>query len=235
MIAQLIGGRLLESSPRHGRGARSAVVTSAAIHVGLVGLAVWGKAAPRRLHERLAERVVSVRIAPVVPSRDAEAPRAAGKHVAGFRILEAPLDVPVGVPPIDLTRAATQEEDFTGRLVPGGVADLGVASLPAMHAEPIDGDLADRTPYLVPGQMGPPYPEELRDDRPDGLVIVRFVIDTLGHVEVPSLHVVEATHPLFAQAVRAALNRLRYVPASRAGHPVRVRMEQRFEFHLAAP
>jgi TonB family protein len=235
MIAQLIAGRLLESSPRHGRGARSAAVASTATHVGLVALAVWATAVPRHLRERSAEHVAAVRLAPVIPARAAEPRRTASRQIAGFQILQAPPDVPVGVPPIDLTKAATKEEDFTGRLVPGGVADLGLAPLPPMRAEPIDGELADRSPYLVPGQMGPPYPEELRDDRPDGLVVVRFVIDTLGRVEVPSLHVVEATHPLFAQAVRSALNRLRYVPASRAGRPVRVRMEQRFEFHLAAP
>jgi protein TonB len=234
MIARLIGGRLLESTPRRSRGARSAAVTSVVIHGGLVALGVWGTATPRRLHERLAERVAAVQLAPVIPAR-AEPRSATSEHVTRFQVLQPPLDVPVGVPPIDLTRAVTEEENFTGRLVPGGVADLGIASLPPIRFEAIDGDLADRTPYLVPGQMGPPYPEELRDDRPDGLVVVRFVIDTLGHVEEPSLHVVEASHPLFAQAVRSALNRLRYVPASRAGHPVRVRMEQRFEFHLAAP
>jgi len=228
MIAQLIGARLVESSPLHRRGARSAAVASAATHVGLVALAVWATAVPRHMRERSAERVAAVRLAPVIPVRAAEPRRAADKRVTGFQILQAPPDVPVGVPPIDFTRAATKEEDFSGRLV-------GLAPLPPMRSDPIDGDLADRTPYLVPGQMGPPYPEELRDDRPDGLVVVRFVIDTLGRVEVPSLHVVEATDPLFAQAVRSALDRLRYVPASRAGHPVRVRMEQRFEFHLAAP
>jgi hypothetical protein len=38
---------------------------------------------------------------------------------------------------------------------------------------------------------------------------------------------------LFTDAVRHALERLRFSPAAVGGRKVRVRMEQRFEFHLA--
>src|SRR5262249_39756672 len=143
-----------------------------------------------------------------------------------FQILRIPPDVPGRVPPIDFTASVTRAEDFTGRGVAGGFAQVRAVSLGPPRTDPIDGALADESPYLQPGQMGPPYPEELRDDRPDGLVVVRFVIDTLGHVEVPSLHVIASTHPLFAASVRATLGQLRYVPASQSGRPIRVRMEQ---------
>ena len=234
MIAQLIGGRLLESSPRPGRGARSAAVTSAVVHSGLIALAVWATATPRRAAGKSVERVALVPLPTIAQARVVE-PRPVVRRKPGFQVLQAPPDVPMTIPPVDLTHMATREEDFSGRGVPGGVAYVSLARLPLSRNDPIDDDLADQRPYLLPGQLGPPYPEELREDRPDGLVVVRFVIDTLGRVEVPSLNVVVATNPLFAASVRAVLDRLRFLPASQAGRPVRVRMEQRFEFHLAAP
>jgi hypothetical protein len=235
MIAQLIGGRLLESSPRPRRGARPAAVASTALHAGLVALAVWGTATPRRAVGTATEHVAAVQLPAIRPERVPER-RRVPPHKTGFQILRVPPDVPTTIPPVDLTVTATHEEDFSGRRVPGGVADLSFAKFPPVsRSEPIEGDMADASPYLLPGQMGPPYPEELRDGRPDGLVVVRFVIDTLGHVEVPSLKVVAGSHPLFVASVRSALDRLRYAPASQAGRLVRVRMEQRFEFHLAAP
>jgi TonB family protein len=235
MIAQLIGGRLLESSPRPRRGTRPAVA-STAVHAGLVALAVLGTAAPRHAGGKTAERIAVVRLPDLTPARPAESAPSPARHEKprGFQILQAPPEVPTTVPPVDVTRPATIAEDFSGRGVMGGIA-AGVARLPVLHIDPIDGEAVDQSPYLLPGQMGPPYPEELRDDRPDGLVVVRFVVDTLGRVEPPSMSVVTATHPLFAASVRATLDRLRFFPASQAGRHVRVRMEQRFEFHLAAP
>jgi hypothetical protein len=63
--------------------------------------------------------------------------------------------------------------------------------------------------------------------------VVRFVVDTLGRVEPPSLDIVQSSHPLFLASVRTALDHLRFLPARFSGRRVRVRMEQRFEFHFA--
>jgi TonB family protein len=93
--------------------------------------------------------------------------------------------------------------------------------------------VADDAPYLLPGQFGPEYPDMLRAAAPDGYVLVRFVLDTLGNVEPPTLAVVQATHPLFVSSVQSALTRLHFAPARFSGKRVRARMEQRFEFHLA--
>ena len=156
----------------------------------------------------------------------------------GFQVLQAPAEIPSSISLADLKEPATIPEDFSGRGVEGGLASgLGLSVVPVTttaSADPIDGDLADQPPYMLPGQMGPAYPETLRKEAPDGLVVVRFVIDTLGHVERPSLAIVESTHPLFVASVRSALDRLRFLPARFSGRLVRVRMEQRFEFHLAA-
>jgi len=156
----------------------------------------------------------------------------AAVHRREFRILVAPLDIPTVLPPIDVRAPVTREADFDGVGVPGAiVAAFSPAAVGTGDAY-TDGEV-DRKASLLPGQMGPAYPDSLRSDALDGLVIVRFVVDTAGQVESPSLHFVGATHALFAEAVRSALDRLRFSPAELAGHRVRVRLEQRFEFHLA--
>jgi periplasmic protein TonB len=234
MTAQLIGGRLLESTPRRARRARSAMA-STAIHAGLIALAVWrtipGPAEPVHLAEHVS-LIPMPTFALAKPPERAASPEKVRAHE--FQVLEAPPDVPATIPPVDLTRPAALAEDFSGKGIPVRVAEVSLVR-PAPRNDPIEGDAADQSPYLLPGQMGPPYPEELRDDRPDGIVVVRFVIDTLGRVETPSMKVLAASHPLFVASVRATLGRLRYLPASLSGRRVRVQMEQRFEFHLAAP
>lgn len=159
-------------------------------------------------------------------------PRPASPRLAepshGFQILVAPVEATVVLPSIDLTHLVTREADFSGRGVAGGTN--GVVEI----TEPVDNDRVDRPASLLPGQMLPTYPEALRDEAPDGMVVVRFVIDTVGRVETPSLSVMRATHREFVDAVRAALDRLVYSPAQVGGHNVRVRTTQRFEFHLAS-
>lgn len=49
----------------------------------------------------------------------------------------------------------------------------------------------------------------------------RFVVDTLGQVELPTVHQVESTSLEFAQSVRSSLHALRYRPATHEGRPVR--------------
>jgi protein TonB len=170
------------------------------------------------------------------PTREAERSdtkhRTASPRLAepphGFQILIAPVEATVVLPSIDLTHVVTREADFSGRGVAGGTS--GVVEI----TEPVDDDRVDRPASLLPGQMLPTYPEALRDEAPDGMVVVRFVIDTVGRVETTSLSVMRATHREFADAVRAALDRLVYSPAQVDGHNVRVRTTQRFEFHLAS-
>jgi protein TonB len=216
---------------------RTALAASVLVHAALIGLAVQRATGPRaRPRER--ERVDFVELAPTDRTSRAEKsdakPRTASPRLAkpphGFQILIAPVDATVSLPSIDLTRLVTREADFSGRGVAGGGGGNGVIEV----TEPVDEDRVDRPASLLPGQMLPNYPEALRDEAPDGIVVVRFVIDTVGRVETPSLSVMRATHREFVDAVRAALERLVYSPAQVDGHHVRVRTTQRFEFHLAS-
>jgi TonB family protein len=83
--------------------------------------------------------------------------------------------------------------------------------------------------------VAPLYPEQLRITGVTGAVTVEFVVDTTGRVEDGSLHVVGATHPLFAAAVRDAAPGMHFRPAVRGGHLVRQQVIQSFQFVLQPP
>jgi protein TonB len=83
-----------------------------------------------------------------------------------------------------------------------------------------------------PGNPAPAYPASLRSAQVEGSVLARFIVDTTGRVEAASINFPEATHALFADAVRQSLLRSRYLPAVLGEHAVRQLVEQRFAFTL---
>lgn len=124
--------------------------------------------------------------------------------------------VPGGVP--GGTGTAPAAGDPVGGLPgPGGVHAGGQVDVPAA---------------LFPRSPMPQYPEALRARRIEGTARVRFVVDTLGRVERDGIEVVEASHPAFAAAVRAALPRMRFRPARVGARPVRQLVEFPIAFRL---
>lgn len=234
----LLGGRLLESAAVPTRRGWS-FAFSAAAHAALISGAVAATVVPKSARRDESVPFVALALAPAqVKPEPASASADARPKPKGFQELVAPREIPNTISVADLRPTTLSSDDFSGRGVLGGIAD-GVApstieTVGTGIGDAIDASLADQQPYLIPGQIGPRYPDELRDAAPDGIVIVRFIIDTLGRAETPSLHVMESSDPLFAQSVRVALERLRYAPARFGGRRIRVRVEQRFEFHLAA-
>ncbi len=216
---------------------------SVVAHGILIGLAVWTTLDPRRAardHDDEALRFVELAV--YVPPASAQPVPAAARRAAptpkGFQVLQAPVELPAELPRINLVAPVTRPEDYSGRGVLGGLsAGIAPATIAdgGLHlGDPIDLEAADQPPYMLPGQMGPSYPDSLRFSALDGIVIVRFVIDTLGRAELATVRIVHASHPLFAAAVERALDRLRFSPAHFSGKRVRVRTEQSFEFHLAS-
>lgn len=83
-----------------------------------------------------------------------------------------------------------------------------------------------------PSSDGPHYPDSLRAHGIEGLVVVRFIVDTGGHADSTTLRFVEASHPGFADAVRSALPRMRFIPAELDGRHVPQLVEQPFLFAI---
>lgn len=80
----------------------------------------------------------------------------------------------------------------------------------------------------------PAFPPPLFAARVRGLTIAEFVVDTLGHVEDGTVAIVSSSDPLFSAAVRQALRGANYVPALKAGRPVRQLVHQPFRFDIGA-
>jgi len=90
----------------------------------------------------------------------------------------------------------------------------------------------DRIVAPLPGNPAPPYPARLSNAGVEGEVLARFVVDTTGRVEAPTIEIQQASHALFGEAVRRWLTQNRYSPALAGGRPVRQLVQQRIGFTL---
>ena len=91
-------------------------------------------------------------------------------------------------------------------------------------------ETVDSVAYLQEGTLRPAYPDSLFRAHIGGSVTVRFVVDTAGLVELPSVEIVASSHQLFTEAATVALREARFSPASVAGRPVRQVVALPFRF-----
>lgn len=68
-------------------------------------------------------------------------------------------------------------------------------------------------PVLIGSTPTPRFPDELRAQRVEGEVVVRFRVNEKGRVDQSSMQVVHSAHELFTAAVRSTLPRFRFEPA----------------------
>lgn len=148
------------------------------------------------------------------------------------------------------TSTATVERD-DGELRAGGrrqSASLGVdAPVPTMDAAAeaafMNAMLANSYQVLEvdsaathdPTSAAPVYPPDLEARGIEGHVIIRFVVDSTGLVDMNTLLTVEATHVALDKAVREALPQMKFRPAYVGDRPVRQLAEQLFRFEVARP
>jgi protein TonB len=80
--------------------------------------------------------------------------------------------------------------------------------------------------------VAPAYPDALRRAGVEGEVLVTFVVDTLGLADLSTFAVIRSTHTLFTQAVRAAIGRQRFTPATIGTRTVRQLVQQPYSFAI---
>lgn len=90
-------------------------------------------------------------------------------------------------------------------------------------------DAVDSVATPIPGSIRTTYPDSLFRAQVGGTATVRFIVDTSGLVEMPTVEV-DATHQLFAQAARLALAEARFSPAVLQGRRVRQVVALPFRF-----
>lgn len=147
--------------------------------------------------------------------------------------MSAPIDIPDVLPDIDLTRKVTDEADFTGKGVQGGIAK-GVEKKVEVKQDdqPYFEFQVEKPVVPAPGSSSPRYPDILRQAGVEGEVLAQFVVDTTGHAETGSFKVLRSSHDLFAQAVKSALPGMRFIPAEVGGKRVKQLVQQPFTFAI---
>jgi periplasmic protein TonB len=233
---------LLESKARKQR-SPGATAFSAVMHTVLISLAVYATAhaksemaKPKEVDIQMAE----IKKEPPPPPKN-EPPPPQDQPLAppppkGFQVLQAPVDIPDVIPKIDLTKAVTNAEDFTGVGVAGGVGrgQKGGTGPVTDDAAPMYNFAVDKPAYAIPGQDAPPYPGALRNAHVEGEVQVQFVVDTTGHADMSTFKVLSSPHEMFTQAVRNQLPKYRYIPAEVNGRKVKVFVSQAFIFKIGS-
>jgi TonB family protein len=93
----------------------------------------------------------------------------------------------------------------------------------------------DVTAERDPESEGPSYPDSLLTRHVEGEARVRFVIDSTGRAIAESFGVISSNHAGFGDAVREALPRMKFKPASMGPRRVAQRVEQTFVFKITRP
>jgi protein TonB len=114
-------------------------------------------------------------------------------------------------------------------------ADAEIAAMNALLANAYQIVEVDSAAERDPASAAPVYPAALESRGVEGYVIVRFVVDSTGRVDMASVMTVEATAPEFDRAVRDAIPGMRFRPAKVGQRAVRQLAEQLFRFEVAAP
>ncbi|HEX3867393.1 MAG TPA: energy transducer TonB [Gemmatimonadaceae bacterium] len=217
-------------------------LTSAVIHAIVISAAVYATAhASQELEKPKAEKVEFVTVKKDEPPPPKDVPKPPPDVVMkapppkGFQVLTAPIKIPDVLPDIDLSKKVTNEEDFSGKGVAGGIAKGVVGGTPT----PVGGDNQTYFEFQVekpvaaqPGNSAPRYPDMLRSANVEGEVLAQFTVDTTGRAEMNTLKILKSTHDLFTNAVRAALPNMKFYPAEVGGKHVRQLVQMPFQFSL---
>jgi protein TonB len=147
----------------------------------------------------------------------------------GFQVLRAPVKIDIKIPEIDLSKAITNESDFTGKGVKGGTG-TGVAGGVANTNQTYFEFQVEKPAEMLQDSPKPKYPSVLESSGIAGEVQAQFVVNSSGKADMDSFKVLKSTNELFTQAVKSVLPRMRFSPAQIGGKPVNQLVQQSFQF-----
>ena len=233
---------LLESKPKKEKRG-GGTVTSIVLHSIVVGLAVYATANAAIQNEKPRQEKIDFVETPKdepPPPKDEPPPPPPPDIVAappppkGFQVLTAPVEIPDVIPDIDLSKKVTDENDFSGKGVAGGVAK-GVEGGKAVvqSDQPYFEFQVEKPVVPAPGSTSPRYPDMLRQAGVEGEVLAQFVVDTTGRAEPNTLKILKSSHDLFVQSVKNALPQMKFIPAEVGGRKVKQLVQQPFTFSIS--
>jgi protein TonB len=159
----------------------------------------------------------------------------------GFKVVAPPVSVPTALPAIDLSKAITNENDFSGKGVAGGSAngvkggtgkegDTGKEAGAAEHGPYMEFQVEKAVERI--GGDSPEYPASLRDSGVEGQVLAQFVVGENGRYEGGTLKILSSSNPAFTAAVKDALPRMKFSAAQIGGKKVPQLVQMPFQFNL---
>ena len=232
---------LLESKPKKEKRG-GGTVTSVVVHSILVGLAVYATANAAIRNEKPKQEkidfVETPKDEPPPPKEEPPPPPPPDVVVAppppkGFQVLTAPVEIPDVIPDIDLSKKVTDEADFSGKGVAGGVAKGKEGGAVVQSDQPYFEFQVEKPVVPAPGSVSPRYPDMLRQAGVEGEVLAQFVVDTTGKAEAGSLKILKSSHDMFVQSVKNALPNMKFIPAEVGGRKVKQLVQQPFTFSIS--
>jgi len=219
---------LIESKRKSQRTVGETLV-SIALHAVLITLAVYGTlSAGQKVVEKNRQEDVTFAKAPPPPPPPPDQPKppppdvvAAPPPPKGFQVLQAPINIPDKIPDIDLSKAVTDEKDFSGKGVAGGKANGVVGGTPTNSDQPYFEFQVEKPALAREGNPNPKYPSMLESSRVEGKVLAQFVVDTNGRADMGTFKVLQADNELFGQSLKNVLPQWRFYPAEAGGHKVK--------------
>ncbi len=228
---------LIESDPGQGNSPPAAGTLASLVLHGALAFGAVQATSPNETDVRSIDAYTTILVFADTPKPEPPEPKAPQPILDpvtpvpfGFKLIDPPLIVPTGIPPVDTT------VDFDPRdYRPVGVPD----SVFAVVRDPGATDLSviftmfavDERPRRISGPM-PRYPEVLRQAGVEGNVVLEFVVDTLGRVEESTIRVIRATNQAFVASAIVVIKKSVFRPARVRGSAVRVLVQQSVGFTI---
>jgi periplasmic protein TonB len=210
-------------------------VFSIVLHTVLIGGAVYATARAGVKDEKAkAEKIQFVEMKKeVVPEKKPEPPKEVvvkPPPPKGFQVLRAPVRIDIKIPEIDLSKAITNEADFSGKGVKGGTGSGVVGGTGPVTNQTYFEFQVEKPAEMLSDSPKPKYPSVLESSGIAGEVQAQFVVASSGKADMDSFKVLKSTNELFTQAVKNVLPRMRFSPAMIGGKPVNQLVQQSFQF-----
>jgi periplasmic protein TonB len=226
---------LIESKPQKQKMA-GGTVFSIVLHTVLIAGAVYATARAGVKDEKSkAEKIQFVEMKkepPKVPDKPPPPKEVIVKPPPpkGFQVLRAPLRIDIKIPEIDLSKAITNESDFSGKGVKGGTGSGIVGGTGPVTGQTYFEFQVEKPAEMLQDSPKPKYPSVLESSGIAGEVQAQFVVNSSGKADMDSFKVLKSTNELFTQAVKNVLPRMRFSPAQIGGKPVNQLVQQSFQF-----
>lgn len=232
--------QLLESKPKKEKMAGATVVTTI-LYAGLITLAVWATADAGIKKDKTSNQ--SVKFVEIKKEPPKEEPKPdkppPPKEVVvkppppkGFQVLRAPVKIDVKIPEIDLSKSVTNEADFSGKGVKGGIASGVVGGTAVVTNQTYYEYQVEKPAQAASGNPSPRYPEVLKSSGVEGKVMAQFVVLETGRADMDTFKILSSDNDLFSSAVKNVLPQMRFLPAEIGGKKVRQLVQLPFEFKI---